>query len=68
MKAAGEVRDRDILIAMLDGSGVSTTELSADREVARNKLAEIARTIQDSGMPRRWRRRLLAGEEHSEVE
>ena len=68
MKAAGEVRDRDILIGMLDGSGVSTTELTAEREVTGKKLAEISRTIQDAGMPRRWRRRLLTGEEHSEVE
>lgn len=68
MKAAGEVRDRDILIGMLDGSGLSIPELNNDREDARRHLAELARTIQDLGMPRRWRRRLLAREERHAVE
>lgn len=61
MKMAGEVRDRDILIGVLKGTTVATESFDKERAVARQKLVDVARTIQNSAAPRRWRSRLLGG-------
>lgn len=62
MKAAGEVRDRDILIDLLNKTDVPAADFDVERTAAREKLIEMAGTIQNSGIPRRWRARLLAGD------
>lgn len=62
IKAAGEVRDRDILIGLLEGTSVATTPFEDERALARQALMDLARTIQNSGAPRRWRARLLGGQ------
>lgn len=61
MKAAGEVRDRDILIGLLQARKIPIEQFDAERAAARETLVEMARHIQRAGIPKRWRSRLLGG-------
>lgn len=60
MRAAGEVRDRDIAMKLLAGT-VDLTQLKQEREAAQQELTSLAGSIYNSRTSRRWRERLLNG-------
>jgi CHAD domain-containing protein len=61
MKASGQVSDRDILIGLVESEDIDKTALEAERAAARQTLADMTRRIQNAGIPRRWRTRLMGG-------
>jgi len=63
MKACGDVRDKDIALALLADAGAPATSavvrrLASDRKDAARKLGTVLKRWRDGRFPRQWRTRL----------